>query len=505
MRSLPTAPQALVFVTAAAALLGACHVTLDDPGSEPLASQMYYPASLLVDPELPYLYIANANSDVRFGGGTVMVADMARFSCAVEQTRAVADGKPDVDAGRCPTAKDDSSVCFADYFDPQVINCDEPRFILANSTVKIGNYAGQMVLQRRDNGLRRLFVGVRGDPSVTWLDIDPARLQSGRGALDCYDPATLARLDGQPSFDPHTDRPSPTLCDVSHLIQTYVCAGEPNCVMGRNLLPVEPFGLALDQGTRSDGSPYAHLLVSHLAGGQVTLLDVQAGPVVQYVSSAFFVPDTAMRRGAFSLSPQYPGQYDSLWYMTSTVQPVVATFKLTDRGTLVGGTSFTTSGLFSTGLDTRKLVFEEGGQRAFLAQANPPVQMVLDTHLRTDGPAPGTNANQVVDVIDICQSPSDLVRRRDELGRPRLYSPCFLTGQVAVVDPDQPQLLDFISVGRGPSTMGFHTDNTLNPKERAYVANFLESTVSVIDFDPGSPTEKRMVARLGIPVPPPAQ
>jgi len=274
--------------------------------------------------------------------------------------------------------------------------------------------------------------------------------------------------------------------------------------MGSNLLPVEPFGLALDQGTRSDGSPYAHLMVSHLAGGQVTMLDVQAGPVVQYVSSSFFAADTAMRHGAYSLTPQYPGQFDSLWYMASTVQPVVATFKLTDRGTLVAGTSFTTSGLFSTGLDTRNLVFEEDGQRAFLAQANPPVQMVLDTHVRTDGPAPDTNANVVVDVVDICQSPSDLVRRRDAFGRQRLYSPCFLTGQVAVVDPDRPQLLDFISVGRGPARMAFHTDTTLNPKQRAYVANFLESTVSVIDFDPGSPTEQRMVARLGIPVPPPA-
>jgi|GEM_PF-3168891 len=485
--------------------VAACHVDLNDPGTEPLAAQLYYPSSLLVDPELPYLYIANANSDVRFGGGTLMVADLARFSCAVEQTRAVIDGKPDVDAARCPQAKDDSSICVVDYFDPQVINCDETRFILANSTVKIGNFAGQMVLQRRDNGLRRLFVGVRGDPSVTWLDIDPARLHSGKRALNCYDPATLARLDAQPDFDPTTDRPSPVLCDVSHLIQNYICAGQPNCTLGLNLLPVEPFGLALDQGTLPDGSPYANLLISHLAGGQVTLLDVQAGPVVQYVSSAFFAPDSAMRRGAFSLTPQYPGRHDSLWYMTSTVQPVVSTFKLTDIGTLAASTSFTTNGLFSTGLDTRKLVFEPGGQRAFLAQGNPPVAMVIDTSIRTDGPAPDTNANRVVDVVNICQSPSDLLLRPDERGRPRLYTPCFLTGQVAITDPDRPELLDFISVGRGPSIMAFHTDTTLNPKERAYVANFLESTVSVIDFDASSPTARRMVARLGIPVPPPAQ
>jgi hypothetical protein len=34
---------------------------------------------------------------------------------------------------------------------------------------------------------------------------------------------------------------------------------------------------------------------------------------------------------------------------------------------------------------------------------------------------------------------------------------------------------------------------------RGYVTNFSESTIAVLDLEPGSPTENQVIARLGFP------
>ena len=36
---------------------------------------------------------------------------------------------------------------------------------------------------------------------------------------------------------------------------------------------------------------------------------------------------------------------------------------------------------------------------------------------------------------------------------------------------------------------------------RAYVSNYLDNTISVLDLDPRSPSYRRMVARIGLPSP----
>jgi hypothetical protein len=491
--------------------LAGCHVDLNDPGTEPSATALYFPAGLAHDPVEPILYVSNGNSDLRFSGGTVQMVDLARHACA-ERAFRLAQGETvaPLPADICPFADGDRAGCLYDPLDPSVVDCDANFFVDGNSTVKVGNFAGNMVLRvPPGSDTRQLFVGVRGDPSLTEIDATP----SGTGRrLNCFDPTSdVSRAT------------TPPACQASHLIQFYDCQGQPNCTQGTNdakpgqqLIPTEPFGLTLDQGKLASGDDYSRILVSHLAGGQVSIIDVlkfgdERGQI-PYISNAFFMEDAQHRHGAFDLAPQHPGAGAStLWYLTSNLQPTIATFRVADVNVVVPSLTFDIRGSFAGGGDVRAVAFTPDGSRMFTTENNPPSLLVFDTQPVTPAGVPGTNANQLIDVVDVCLTPSHLqmstLRWQGPPGTPpqertRLYVVCFLSNQVMVVDPNRPGVDDTILVGRGPNDVTFGTD-PLTGQPRGYVTNFSENTISVLDLQPGSPTENRMVARIGIPLPPP--
>jgi hypothetical protein len=146
--------------------------------------------------------------------------------------------------------------------------------------------------------------------------------------------------------------------------------------------------------------------------------------------------------------------------------------------------------------------------------------LVIDTRI-TDMHNPGQPLNQLVDIVDVCQTPSHMEGRRTLVngapGTPvklqtNLYVVCFLSSQLMIVDPDAPQVQDTILLGRGPNDIAFNFGNVDDadappapPARRAWVTEFSQMTIGEIDLDPGSPTQNRLVARLGKPVPPPKQ
>ncbi len=497
-----------------------CHWDLNDAGTEPLPAQLYFPSGLAVDTFTdtdgahPYLFVSNANADLHYGGGTVQMVDLARFDQALKSFPTC--------EGQASCANADVGLCKRDPIDPQVIDCDETPFILGDATVKVGNFAGSMTLQTfpQDATHRRLYVGVRGDPSITWIDVDYTKRSNPLGMLNCFDdPSTLT---SRPGFDSTTMHDvAPPACDGSHLIQTFdelPTGGSTvvnNCVTGMMQttngdctidLPPEPFGLFLDEGT-----DYARLLVSHLSSGQVTLIDASATPPpILSVSQPFFAADPNGRHGAFALAPQFPGTAHSLWYMTSNIQSVLATFRVADANVVVPAGTISVSGVFNGGNDVREILFAPDGSRAFLTQNQPPTVAVLDTRVTpTSG---GLPVNQIVDVIDVCQEPSNMLMQRLSGPGPigaaaqqltRLFVVCFLSNQVMIVDPDTADVLGTVLLGRGPSEIAYQETAGFSPERRAYVTNFGDWTISMIDLDPGSPTENRVVARIGLPTPPP--
>jgi hypothetical protein len=501
-----------------AALVGGCHWELNDPGTDPKPSQFYFPSGIAMDPAGHYAYIANGNADLKYGGGTVMMVDMLKFDCAIERYRfgglvSAPCGTDEAYYGQVIT----DAKCRPDPIDPTIVDCDETPFILPNATVRIGNFAGSIRVHRKDAMGRRLFVAVRGDPSITEIDVDLSRPDLTRpGVLNCFD--DVSTLEQRKGYDPVQNiTTSPPTCDADKLVQEYVCSGYPTCTSGRDdtgktQLSPEPFGMEIDEAR-------GVVLVSHLASGQVSAIDIEseASNALRYTSPPFFPPDSIGRHGGFALAKRNPEDVNSLWYLTSSVNPQVATFRVGEPPTypIFAGFATGVNTSFALGNDVRAIAFDVGGNRAFLTDNNPPSVVVLDTHdVSENGGQPN---NVVTDIIDVCQTPSHFGVRRvwvqGATGEPaqlatRVVVVCFLSSQMMIVDPDRPGVLDSVISGLGgPNDLAFNflsvgdpaPDTMPDMPKRAYVTNFTESTVSIVDLQPGSPTENRVIARLGFP------
>lgn len=565
-----------------------------DGAGEACGQQFYYPTGLAMDPSGEALYLSNGNADLRYAGGTVQSVDLRAFECMLDYTRDGTRGdgcdpylfcamdyassgfrtKPaGCDAARLdgdfPAANQKrlgkQALCRPDLLDTQVIECDEQ--LLISSAVRVGNFAGTLVLQegpvtanpscagedqvagphgqvlcRGDQ--RRLWVAVRGDPSVTFVDVgkDP---QAPANALSCDDHSGTAG--------------SPVSCVNQRITVRDFHDGEPGAKCATDSskcvnMPFEPFGLKLDQGvlpgtcqdgascvagaTCADGSacpvgdPYSRLLVSYLANGEVALIDSDlthdprstheqqpTQPVVLDVKSGFFSADATGRRSAFALAPRIPGDPHSYWYVTSSVNPTVALFRISDSGLILPAGKVTLGGgPYYSGSDVRDLVFDpctedDPGCRAFIVNDDPPSVFTLDTRVDPVGGTPGSPAglpeNQVASIVDTCQGPANLAFRRIDLGSgytaSRIYAVCFDGNQLAVIDPDQERVVGNTLIGRGPSAIAFNfgPDVKAQPQHlRAYVTDYLDMNIAVIDLDPGSPTENHVIARIGLTEPP---
>ena len=545
------------------ALVAGCHWSLTSKSTDPESDQLYFPAGIAFDPNGQLAYVSNGNADLRYGGGTVMLVDMLSFECTVAQYRhdyPLVDSDTTTPlpaactalASQQPAYWTDRGVrglCKRNALDPSIVDCDESSFIFQNSTVRIGNFAGTIrVLDDPDPATRHrtLFVGVRGDPSIAEIQVhlpggtpldnpgfpgsayEPPDLDSP-GVLQCVaSPSTLVT---RPEYNPNASCPShgvndnagtpcarttsPAACDADFLVQDYYCTNQPTCTTGVNgngktQLPAEPFGMRIDRTRR-------RLVVSHLGTGQVSVIAIDAPPAQALLSesSPFFPPDVNGSHGAFGLAQQDPTDPHSLWYLTSNTNPLLATFRIADVNVVSSIATFALSNTFNMGTDVRDIIMDIGGNRAFVTQNNPPSVMVIDT--RTDTTTGDQPHNLVTDVIDVCQEPSHMgVRRFLVPGAPgeppyvktKLVVVCFTSSQVMIVDPDRPGVDDTIFGGfNGPDDIAFNFSDATDPvpiadvglPRHAYVTNYTDSNIAVIDLEPGSPTENRVLAHLGHP------
>jgi hypothetical protein len=533
-----------------AALVAGCHWDLNSKSTDPQSDQLYFPAGIAMDPSGQYVYVSNGNADLRYGGGTVMMIDMFSFECTVAAYRllhplsvmeaatvtlpAGCTAQPDHTLDYYQHLAEYNALCYRDRLDPTIVDCDESAFILQNSTVRVGNFAGAIRIapdssNPPDPQHRTLFVAVRGDPSVTRIDVhfpnsttaNPGTPMtqyappdiSAPGVLQCVgDPRTLPAL--------KMGNPAPIPCDATFLVQDYYCQSQPTCTVGVNnngktQLPTEPFGMVIDSSDPSQ----RRLVVSHLATGQISVIAVDKAPSMALLSesSEFFPPDVTGRHGAFALAQQNPTDRHSLWYVTSSVNPLIATFRIADADvvTVSAQSSFGLSNTFANGNDVRDFKFDNGGQRAFVTQNNPPSLMVLDTRVDdTEGSQPH---NIVTDVINVCQTPSHIgVRRFAVTGAPgtppylktKVIVVCFLSSQIMIVDPDRPGVDDTVFTGlSGPNDIAFNFSDAGSSQpiadvglaRHAYVTNYSESTIAIVDLEPNSLTENHVLARLGHP------
>ncbi|HXJ22265.1 MAG TPA: hypothetical protein VMT03_18745 [Polyangia bacterium] len=465
----------------------------------PPPDTFFFPSSGLMTPAGGWLYVANSNADLRYNDGTLVMVDTTAAAVDRDPTQKSWPACPQVDYVN-PLPRTDPPTCCWDALDSNILNCDERLYIQSDATVRIGSFAAGMVWQDSGyctptvNGSGRMFIGVRGDTSLTWVDVnqDPSLAHP---TLNCSDqPGPLAEC---------TQKVVDTTSDLGSAVT------DPN--PPQIGLPDEPYALEIDQGL-------GLLYVGHLVGntsvadsGGISLFKV-GGAMPQFVGP-FSSPFPANSAGAFgvtaiNLHPSYSGGSSHEIFVSSRYLPLVTSMVPYVPGDPPLLTTFTCGGLNDlvvlpagetlssglTGSEMRGVEFLDPTtsgtpQRAFALQRVPPDLVTFDiTTTESGGTIPVVSS-----VVETCSSPTFLYKH--QIGNStRLYVSCFDTGEIYVFDVNGPSLITSLQAARGPAGMVF---DPLRPV--AYVLDFSHNDVAVVDLTPGSPTEDHVIQRLGFP------
>lgn len=429
-----------VALTVLPLLLGACPATSEEV--RPPADQFFFPTGTAISPDEATLFVANANSDLRYDSGSISVVDLAAVKQAVTNW---------LTSNQVPDGLD----CEIDKRFAYTLVCNENAFVLADSTVRTGNFATELGVQELNDGNVRLFAAVRGDPSLTWLDFDPAS-----NVLDCGGSGAVPR------------------CDTDHRLSRM----RNDASVGN--IASEPFGLYVD-------SVGEFVIITHLTAGAVTVADAPADgrpPVLADVLGGVFQADPVTRvSSALGAAARSPG---GQVYVTSRSEDRVQIFTIARIANafpaLVPAEFFFLRGVLPSD-NGRGIRFSESGDQAYVVNRSPAMMQVLDTSLD----ATGKPRNELQRAVEICSTASNLTVG-DMGDGDRVYVACFREGQVWAINPSTGVVEAIIDAGRGPQSLAVSNIN-----QQLYVTNFLEDTVAVVDLEPGSRTENRVVLKLG--------
>jgi DNA-binding beta-propeller fold protein YncE len=433
-------------VCLAVVVLAGCTASSEEV--RPKADELFFPTGAAVSPDERFLFVANANSELRFDSGTVSVIDLDLVD------RTIADWEA---SGALATD------CEMDPDHRETQSCRENGFIIGDASARIGNFATDIAVQDTGNGTLRLIVPTRGDPSIAWLDFDGSR-------LSC-----------------NSTEQGFALCDEAHRLANV--HNDPDLP----LVPDEPFDAYAD----SSGQ---FAVVTHLTTGAVTLIDSPAGgnAVVADVLSGLFATDPASGlRGATGVAgiPK-SNPNGGMIYVASRSEDRIQTLTVGKPVNeappfLIPGNYFFldfVGSVAGNSTDSRGITFSPSGDRMYLINRKPPSLQIYDTSL---GPT-GFPKNMGVGATDICRQASTLAVMDTGDGE-RAYVTCFQDGELYVVDPrGLSSVENIVSVGRGPYSVVAAPN-----RKKIYVTNFLEDTVVVLDVSPTSKYYNRVVLRIG--------
>jgi len=508
---------------------------LGQTGIDPPMDQIFWPAGMAVDPNGRWLYVVNSNNDLRFNAGTLIAIDLQQAKND-RQKQAADAGLASPDAGEmspwheCSTTHftDDTAAetlantldepCCFDLLRPHVLNCNERAYVRADATVQIGSFGGVAAIQTYqqdpndpDSGLvRRIFTVVRAEPSITFVDVT----DSGDSVhMRCNGPRQDA--------DPQLRNP---FCDDNWRVRRPGGAATTD-----NVLPEEPHSLVLDQklgilyvshltitvnrqvvgggiSTIDIGGPLDPLAPNVIIGG---LVDPRTPNVINSIARVVF--PTSAAQGVTALTLNHPGDPNEPIYAVARASPDITGMVLQcgqhcDPNeppprdlSLVPGEQVTSSVFLPSGTDVRGFLLSPDGNEAYVLHRNSPdvttstdpaALVVLDR-----GPDQnGEPSNRPSAILEICSGANQMQFHNAGRGN-LLYITCFEGGQIYVVDPQALLVVAIIEAGHGPTALTFSpTDPTI-----AFVADYADNNVAVIDLEPGSPTEYMVVQGLGFP------
>lgn len=529
MRILPIALAALGVV--------GCYSTGDGPDP---STALYFPVGMVVSPGGHALYVANSDFDLQFNAGTVdayRLDDLRKFfekiwsvdsgalpSSVCDELGLGVNGAPILYPGACNGLSIDAPP--ANYF---AIIGNQNRPIAQSS--RIGAFATDVLFvcnppddatlggadcssTASDPRGARLFVPVRGDPSITYFDVDDDR------------------AGGTQSFHLDCGQPGNGRCADSHRIG--IDPGENT----RGLqLPTEPFGIAVSD--RADAIAVTH----QIPGGAVSLITGNGGsvmidkPRLEFVAGglpaattgivAIPIPALVPAMGATTLANYQEGfvatyrgaaRADVFRFfdddLASPARPFVS---------LVGGFNLaaTPSGIDSRGVaidrtdKSPRIACERACTQGnldclkgctriplsvFVANRAPSALLLGD--MTTPNPTGSTEFLQFYDSVPLPQGPSRVIvgKITNPLGddETRVFAVSFDARTIYIYDPQKRRIDGQIRTGRGPHAL------VMDPVAPiAYVGHFTDSYIGLIDLDQRHPgSYASIVATIGVPQPP---
>ena len=561
-----TRPAGLAAALAAIAQAG-CFFT--DQGLSPPTTQFYYPTGLVISPGRNVLYVANSDFDLQFNAGTVQVVDLPMVRGIVKQIR---DG---LDAGEppdvlCPSVvlpPCSNSLAFEPCYGALIANTEtylspgacspipySTPFITAYAT--IGAFASGAVLAVNPMGPgARLFVPVRGDPSITWFDVVDDRAAGFKGdtsLLDC----------GQTG-------------DLNQCADEHRMGVDPYDNFRDLTLPVEPTGLdvsddgqAIVSAHQIDTTPEVGLSINQWGPVRPSFQYYVSGTVAAGPEEVAHIPTplvVALTQAAPQGSGVLPIAYEPGFLVTYNAAPEIDLFRFHDdlgspprpyltRSAQAGIT------VNADGRDSLGIVVDPSDRRACEARCDPPelgatpTQAVLDclsacvdipmnlfaanrsppslllgrvdtTISQSDvGGATGSGAfdSPVITLpISLAQGPSKVaignVIGRDGMLHPRVFAVTFDSRLIFEVVPDTGVVDQIIETGRGPHAITFDTCVTGataaagqpgaalqcapgdDMHSYLYVGHFTDSYIGVVDLDMRHRTFGTLFASIGTP------
>jgi len=530
--------------------IGLCAIgcfTSDD-GLDPLASDkysFYFPTAIVASPGLTSLYVVSSDFDLQFNGGTVKALDLVELRKTLETLRdalnASAGAKSACSSVQLVHGDRTESLAAAEDKDriiaPGPCKPLDRDFVnsLAINAVSIGAFASGAVLAQNPvppgagSTGARLFMTVRGDPSVTYIDVPDDRSAPTVSICE-VDPTCFS-----------CNRDGNKRCNDDHKI-----GRDPAENLRHITMPVEPVGIAAsDDGvamvvanqTTNQASlivqprpasagivphPRLEFFISDLPPGPT---DVAAVPIPKFVSAS---PDLDYQPG-FLMTFRGSAEVDLLRFnddhQSNPPRPFIA--RAFAEGITVN----------SSGVDSRGLAVDPSERQAceaacssddldclagclgiplrlFVANRAPTTLLVGEVRTEITGEA-GSKPTGALDTVTIFDSvPVAFGASKIGIGhiidannvpRLRVFAVTFDSRLIFSYDPESRRVETVIHTGRGPHAIAFDTaaDGSGKFHSLLYVAHFTDSYVGVVDLDQrNASTYGQMFASVGTPVAP---
>jgi hypothetical protein len=420
-----------------------------------------------------------------------------------------------------------------------------PLSPVIKSVASIGAFASGAVLALDPTpGHARLFIPVRGDPSITWFDVDDDRVasvaQSPLDTLDCGQSATDNR------------------CADEHRMGV-----DPYDNFRDSTLPVEPVGLDVSSDGRNivtahqiSGAPAIGLSVNAWDGSRPTFQFALTGNVAAGPTEVVHIPPPALVAAANVPGAPPVVNYEQGFAVTYNLTPEVDTFRVDPDADSSPPRPFLTRAsqagvsVNANGNDSRGIVIDDSARAAceaacgpapsgtappaylaclrtcvatplptFIANRAPPsllfgqLQSTVVDSDTGDGSGSGIfDTIQIFNQTAIPQGASKVylgpVIQPDGSVRNLVFVVSFDTNFVSIYDPHAQMLLSPIGTGRGPFAIAFDACTTNcavgeAPHAYLYVGHFTDSYLGVVDLDMRHPeTFGSMFASVGFPIAP---